>query len=407
MRKSNLPPAGGNLFQKIKAKCAEAEAKGIKLIKLSIGQPKGPALEPARIAAAEAIMSHQESMHEYQDNGSPGVPDFALRFVQVHVKKSLPYLPDGSIDFLPIPGMKPMLGVVIDAMGGWCEYGHPYPAIVGTMTNPGYPTPVDQCRMRSSVVTHFHLPTEQKEGFLFDPTEVVETLSRGHGNKLLMLNFPHNPTGIVAEADWLRELCGLCEKNNIHIFCDSAYAILSHSPYASTLTDVAVEFPELNWAEAFSASKAGNNTGWRIGAIVGSPEFVGDIKRIKGNTDSGFAAPLAAGILNLYRHHMIEITRVRLLYRHRLDLLTKIATAAGMRLAVQPEGGFFVLFDCPKKAFGQDIRSSDHFNDLMIENTGIVGVPFNPWIRYAVCAADIEDIMRDIRCGFDQASVSY
>lgn len=74
MRESRLPKGGMNLFQTIKAKRAEAAAKGIKIINLSIGQPEGPALESARIAAAEAVMSDAESMHEYQDNGSPRCP---------------------------------------------------------------------------------------------------------------------------------------------------------------------------------------------------------------------------------------------------------------------------------------------------------------------------------------------
>ncbi|MDP3962329.1 MAG: pyridoxal phosphate-dependent aminotransferase [bacterium] len=406
MRKSNLPPAGGNLFQGIKQKCDKAQADGIKLIKLSIGQPKGPALEPARIAAAKAIMSDKESMHEYQDNGSPGVPNFALKFVQAHVKTNLPYLPEGSIDFLPIPGMKPMFGMVIDAMGGWCDPGKTYPTVVGTMTKPGYPTPADQCLMRPHV-EHLHLSMDPKNGFLFNPGEVIGKMSGEPGNKLLMLNFPHNPTGIVAKRKWLRELCGLCEKHGVYVCCDSAYSILSHTDEATTLTDIAVEFPDLNWAEAFSASKSGNNTGWRIGAMIGSPEFISDIKRIKGNTDSGFAAPLAAGILDLYENHMHEINAVRSLYKSRLDLVTDILEGNGMRLAVRPEGGFFLLFDCPKKAFGQGIASSDHFNDLMIANAGIVGVPFDPWIRYAVCAADIEEVKGEISCGFEKAEVSY
>jgi len=84
MLASRLPPGGENLFQSIKRKCVEAEAKGKKLYRLSIGQPSGPALLSARKAAAKAVMSDQESMHEYQDNGSPGVSDFAERFINVH-----------------------------------------------------------------------------------------------------------------------------------------------------------------------------------------------------------------------------------------------------------------------------------------------------------------------------------
>jgi len=89
MRKSLLPAGGVNLFQGIKIKCREPEASGQKLYRLSIGQPAGPALLSARKAAAEAVMSDKETMHEYQDNGSPGIPDFARRFIQAHFDFSL------------------------------------------------------------------------------------------------------------------------------------------------------------------------------------------------------------------------------------------------------------------------------------------------------------------------------
>ncbi len=137
MRTSRLSSGGTNLFQAIKAKCTEAEATGKTLYRLSIGQPKGPALLSARKAAAEAVMSEQESMHEYQDNGSPGVPNFAKRFVQAHLKRNL----DGAnVDFLPIPGIKPMLGLIPLACGAAQKRIR-----VGTTTKPGYPTPADWC----------------------------------------------------------------------------------------------------------------------------------------------------------------------------------------------------------------------------------------------------------------------
>ncbi|MCX6723836.1 MAG: hypothetical protein NT155_01515 [Candidatus Staskawiczbacteria bacterium] len=60
MRESKLPTGGTNLFQEIKAVSAQAQQNGVKLIKLSIGQPSGPALFSARRAAAQAVMSEEE-----------------------------------------------------------------------------------------------------------------------------------------------------------------------------------------------------------------------------------------------------------------------------------------------------------------------------------------------------------
>ena len=89
MRSSRLPAGGENILQTIRAKRADAEARGIRLTDLSIGEPKGAALLSARRAAAEAVMSDEEAMHAYQYNASPGVPNFAPRFIRAHVNRDL------------------------------------------------------------------------------------------------------------------------------------------------------------------------------------------------------------------------------------------------------------------------------------------------------------------------------
>ena len=83
MRVSRLPAGGENILQTIRAKRAEAEAHGIKLTDLSIGEPKGAALFSARKAAAEAVMSEEEAMHAYQYNASPwGAQLLSPRFIR-------------------------------------------------------------------------------------------------------------------------------------------------------------------------------------------------------------------------------------------------------------------------------------------------------------------------------------
>jgi len=186
--------------------------------------------------------------------------------------------------------------------------------------------------------------------------------------------------------------------------------MLVNSKQAVTLTDAAVNFPNLNWAEMFSASKAGNNTGWRIAAVVGSPEFMADIKRINGNMNSGPVAAMAIGVLELFEKYPHKIAEYRDLYRKRLTVVRDILHDAGMQIAVEPQAGFFLLYDVPKQAFGQAVKDAEEFNALMIEKTGIVGVPFgksNQWIRYAICAADVIALQDEIRAGFTAAKVGY
>jgi LL-diaminopimelate aminotransferase len=394
MRKSRLPEGGENLFQRIKQRCEEAEKNGKVLYRLSIGQPGGPALLSAREMAAAAVMQEAESMHEYQDNGSPGIPNFARRFAQAHSSVDLSN-PKANIAFLPIPGIKPMLGLIPMACGGIGGKK----ISVATMTDPGYPTPAAQCEYLG--MAHQALPTNPENEFLFSPKDIPE------GAELLMLNYPHNPSGQAADFKWWRRLCSHCEKEEIRIFNDAAYSMLINFAESCPLSDAASNFPNLSWAEAFSASKAiGNGTGWRVGAMCGSSDFIGDIAVIKGNTDSGFFAPAASGAIYAVEKDRFEIEKRRRTYKRRMDFLINILNLFGMKIAVKPKAGFFTLWLAPKRAFGQEIKNAEEFNNLMIRETGIVGVPFGEYIRYAV-VGPIDKWGGPLTEGFNKARVSY
>lgn len=392
MRQSRLGSGGENVLQTIRAKRAEAQGRGVQLIDLSIGEPKGPALLSARQAAAAAAMSEDEAMHAYQYNASPGVPDFAPRFIRAHVQRAFPR---DTVDYLPIPGIKPILGLVPLACG--CAEQR---ITVATMTSPGYPIPADWCAYHP-LVTHSALPLNPANMFRFAPDEIPP------GTDLIMMNYPHNPSGQVAAREWLQKICEVCSTHHIRLFNDAAYVVLSYASDSVTLAEIAPDYPELSWAEAFTAAKLiGNGTGWHVGAMVGSPDFIGDLKIVKGKTDTGFVAPMAVGVVAAFEHDQASIARYREMYRARLRRLIELLTPHGMRLALEPAAGFFTLWLVPSRAFGQKIESAEHFNFLMIERTGMVGVHFPGYVRYAVCA-DIDAMAKEIEEAFMQAEVSY
>ena len=380
------------MLQAVRAKRREAEEAGIKLLDLSIGEPKGAALLSAREAAAKAVMSEDEAMHSYQYNDSPGVPGFSPRFIQAHVPRSL----EGQdVDYLSIPGIKPMLGMMPLACG--CA---DHEIVVATTTDPGYPIPADWCGYHP-LSDHYALSLNPENDFRFPTGSILD------GTNLVMMNYPHNPSGQVAQEDWLREVCQFCSDRDIRLFNDAAYIILSHGPESATLSQVAVDFPNLSWAEAFTAAKLiGNGTGWHVGAMVGSPDFIGDIKEVKGKTDTGFVAPMAAGVAAAFESDQETIALYCDMYRSRLKTLIDIMTGEGMRLAIEPSAGFFTLWLTPTHAFGEPVESSQDFNFRMISETGLVGVHFSRYLRYAVCA-DIDSMAPDITDAFRRAAVSY
>ena len=393
-RKSRLPKGGVNLFQEIKKKTDESVAMGQDIFRLSIGQPIGPALDIAREAAAVAVKSAEESIHEYQDNGSPGVPAFAQEFCQFHNVTNLSV--DDGLAFLPIPGIKPMLPLIPLACGAVKSKS----LKIGVMTEPGYPVP----KTWDKYLPYEAIPiplTPEKE-FRFHVNDLNDEVSG------VMLNYPHNPTGQTVSESWWHDVCKYCEANDIRIFNDAAYAKLAFGDHC-TLADVAIAYPRLSWAEAYSASKMGCNfTGWRIGAIVGSEDFIGDIATIKGNIDSGFFAPAAAGVLAAVKNAPDAVNVYCDMFQERQNWLCHTLKSRGMQLAVEPQATFFNLWLTPERAFGQTITSAQQFNYLMIEKTGIVGVHFEPYIRYAVVADILQpDFQNAIINAFDQAQVEY
>ena len=199
---------------------------------ISIGEPKGPALLSARQAAAAAVMSEDEAMHAYQYNASPGVPDFAPRFIKAHVRR---VFARDEVDYLPIPGIKPILGLVPLACG--CAEQR---ITVATMTSPGYPIPADWCAYHP-LVTHRALLLNPTNMFRFTPAHPPR------GIDLIMMNYPHNPSGQVASREWLRRICEVCSLRHIRLFNDAAYIVLSYASDSVTLSEIAPDYPELSW----------------------------------------------------------------------------------------------------------------------------------------------------------------
>ena len=115
---------------------------------------------------------------------------------------------------------------------------------------------------------------------------------------------------------------------------------------------------------------------------------------------------MAAGVLAALEEEQANISKYRTMYRQRLETLTQIMEDQGMKLAIKPRAGFYTLWETPRHAFGKTISNAAEFNFSMIEQTGLVGVHFADYVRYAVCA-DIDAVKEGIKNAFQQAQVSY
>ena len=396
-----LPATGENLFQRIKRlRSAYEDRSGGPSINLSVGEPDGVPTSLTRSAAAVACLSEERGVHVYQDNGEPD--GFSRSFIGHTVSTDV--LDRDDVATLAIPGIKPMIGLLPLACGANRDDAAPV-TVIGA-TRPGYPVIKTWSEYLGCAYRDWPLYAE----YGFRPRLEDAPAAGADGATLVLLNYPNTPTGAVMDADGWRAICAWALESGIRLVNDAAYAGLIHGEHTA-LAEVAVEFDGLEWVEFYSASKSHSATGWRIGAAVGHTDFIADLAMVKGNTDSGFAAPLAVGVMRAVQEDQEGLTAIRDTYRKRVDVLLDLLSPH-LNLATKPEAGFFTFWHAPSRAFGESFETADAYNCAMIDRVGLVGVPYTgsdgEYIRYAVCfPVEDEAVQASIRAAVEQAAPAY
>jgi alanine-synthesizing transaminase len=165
--------------------------------------------------------------------------------------------------------------------------------------------------------------------------------------RMLVISFPHNPTGAVVDLAFFEKLVAFCLEQRILIVHDLAYADLCFDGYVAPsilqvkgAKDIAVE--------AFSLSKSYSMAGWRVGFICGNPKMVGALTRIKSYLDYGAFQPIqiaAIIALNGPQECVAEIVQT---YKDRRDALVDGLGKAGWQVEA-PKGGMFLWAAIPEE----------------------------------------------------------
>jgi alanine-synthesizing transaminase len=166
------------------------------------------------------------------------------------------------------------------------------------------------------------------------------------GPKLLMLNYPHNPTGTLASKEFFTEVVKLAKKYNFMVINDFAYAKITFDGLVAPSLlevpggmDVGVEFG--------SFSKSYNMAGWRLGYCVGNKEMIGGLSKIKGYYDYGiFSAIQVAGIVAM-RDCDDQIDEQVAVYQKRRDFLCDGLRKMGWEVET-PKAGMFLWVKIPE-----------------------------------------------------------
>ena len=360
---SRLDGVGEYYFSKKLREIDLLRKEGKTIISLGIGSPD-MAPHPSVIERL-AIESAKPNAHGYQSY--KGAAELRSAFSDWYGRKFGVELNSDS-EIMPLIGSKE--GIMHIAM----TYLNAGDKVL--VPNPGYPTYTSAVTLAGGVPTPYNLTA--KSGWLpdFDSIDV-------QGVKLMIINYPHMPTGAVATLEDLKKIVDFCRSNSILLLNDNPYGFIRNSQPISLLQ---VEGAKEIAMELNSLSKSHNMAGWRIGMLAASEQRITEILRFKSNMDSGMYLPLqlaAATALGLgdewYNAQNEEYYRREKIGKAIFDLL-------GLEYA-QNQVGLFLWGRLPEGENCYDFCDRLLYEKgIFLTPGGIFGSEGNRYMRLSLCA---------------------
>jgi len=347
-------------FERIKRakRAALAAHPGKELLDFGVGEPDSMA--DSKVVASLAQEASLRENRGYADNGGP-----RLRLAAAHyMKEVFGVTADPETEILHSIGSKAALSILPAALID--------PGDVVLMTSPGYPVFGTHAAYYGGVVHALPLTPENKYLPRLDtiPRAILDKA------KVLVLNYPNNPTGASASAAFFQQVVEFAKREEIVVIHDAAYtALIFEGKPLSFLSILGAKEVGL---ELHTTSKAFNMTGWRCGFVVGNSLLVKAYADVKDNTDSGqFLALQNASAVAFENPQITRDTSAK--YSRRMDSLVQILQKAGFP-AEKPAGSFFLYSRAPKSATGakeQVFPNGEAFSKWLIEEQLVSTVPWD------------------------------
>lgn len=199
-------------------------------------------------------------------------------------------------------------------------------------------------------------PVEAPDQAAVIEQRLQELSAEGKRVKLVILNYPHNPTGRIVSREELRKIVEVVRQSGAMLLHDIAYADLDFEHRnAPSIFDCGLPQEELELfaVEAFSMSKSYHMPGWRIAFMAGSPKMIAALAHLKTYTDYGTFIPLQVAAAWALRHGDRIVDEVRELYQGRARSLVQGLRRAGWTEASEPTGTMFVWTRLPQVLSGK------------------------------------------------------
>jgi alanine-synthesizing transaminase len=365
-RMSQLPPYLFGMINKMKM---EKRWNGDDVIDLGMGNPVDPAPQPVIDKLVE--VANDPKTHRYP------VAD-GMRNLRREIAKNYQQDYDVALD---------ADDEVICTIGSKEGISHLCLALIGPGDTVLVPAPAFPIHVYAAIIAGgsvLRIALEGEEAFVKRIAMMCENVySRP---KVIILNYPHNPTSALGSVELYREVVNLAKKYGFMVIHDFAYSKITFDGYKAPsflevpgARDVAVEFG--------SFSKSYNMAGWRLGYCVGNPQIVAGLRKIKGYYDYGiFSAIQIAGIVAL-RHCEEDVSKQAAIYQSRRDVMCEGLERIGWPVT-PPRAGMFVWARIPAP---YDKMGSMEFSIQMMERANVAlapGIGFGEegegWVRIAL-----------------------
>jgi len=325
-RIKRLPPYVFNVVNELKS---AARSRGEDIIDLGMGNPDQPA--PKHVIDKLVEVASRTDTHRYSQ--SSGIPRLRIAICAWYQRRFAVEL-DPEAEAIVSIGSKEGLAHLALAITNLGD--------VVLVPNPTYPIHNYSFVIAGADIRH--VPIGEEHDFFGELEKGIK--SSWPRPKVLVLNFPANPTTQCVELDFFEKVVAIARENKIWVIQDLAYADLVFDDYQAPsilqvrgAKDLAVEF--------YSLSKSYNMPGWRVGFCCGNPQLIHALKRMKSYLDYGIFTPIQVAAISALEGPQECLRDIAAMYRSRRDVLCDGLNAIGWQVT-RPRATMFVWAKIPQ-----------------------------------------------------------
>jgi alanine-synthesizing transaminase len=362
-----LPPY---IFSKINALKSKARSDGEDIIDLGMGNPDQPTPQAIVDKLTETVKN--PLTHRYSQ--SAGIPKLRLAIANWYKRK---HKVDLCIDKEVVTCMGSKEGIAHLSLATLSQNDS---VIVQSPTYPihSYGVVIAGANLKS-------VPLKDDLNIFIDDIE-ASILQSVKKPKMIIINFPSNPTTQIADKDFFEKIIAIGKKYDIWVIHDLAYSDISFDGYKSPsileikgAKDIAVEF--------FTMSKSYNMPGWRVGFCCGNQDLIEALKKMKSYLDYGTFTPIQVAAIKALNECDEEVDKICNLYKSRRDELCDGLNRIGWNIE-KPLATMFVWAKIPKKF---EHLGSLEFSKMLISEAKVAvspgagfGVEGDGYVRFSL-----------------------